>query len=158
MAFAKDLKDGESIEQEILAIINTKFPDAIKETGKFCREFYDVLIPKNGEQKEIRIEIKADLYKSANFAFEVLGRGGKSTGVIKTTSHYWLQFRNEKYFIWETKKIKRYLLGVGKKYIRDCGDDKASAAWIVPEEMVIKECPPLAIVERHSKKLLDFIK
>lgn len=156
MGFVKDLKAGEDIEKEILAILLKKFPNAYKETGKFHREFYDIIIPKEGSKIALRLEIKADLYKSKNLAFECLGREAKSTGILKTSSVFWIHFRNDKYLIWDRKKLKRYLLKKAGEFIRDCGDDHASAAYIIPEEFMFKVCPPDAIIDRNSDKLNDF--
>jgi hypothetical protein len=147
MSFTQDLKDGENIELEVLALIQKSYPHAIKEVGKFHREFYDILIPKSENNSEIKIEVKADLYKSKNLAFECMGRGGKSTGIIKTSSNYWVHYRTNRFIFWETKKLKRYLLNLGN-FMKNCGDDKASAAWVVPEDKIIKECVPFLIVNR----------
>lgn len=156
MGFTQDLKNGEEIEQEILSIIKQKFPLVVKEEGKFCREFYDIIIPATSETKEIKIEIKADLFKSKNMAFECLGRNSKPTGIIKTSSDYWVQFRNDKYYIWDTRKLRKYLLNVGG-LLRNCGDGHASTAWIISEDKILKECPPKGIVNRKDSKLCDFI-
>lgn len=157
MGFTQDLKNGEAIETEILNILKTKFPGIVKEEGKFCREFYDLIVPKTEANKEIKIEIKADFYVSKNFAFECLGRKSKPTGVIKTSSDYWIHFRSNKYYVWDSRKLRRYLLDVGGM-IRDCGDNLASSAWIIEETRVLKECKPLGVIDRNSKELCDIIK
>ena len=79
MGFTNDLARGEEIEQEILTILKKKYPTIHKETGKYCREFYDFIVPQEKSVPEIKIEIKSDFYASDNFAFECLGRRGKST-------------------------------------------------------------------------------
>lgn len=156
MGFTNDLARGEEIEREILAILKKKYPRIQKETGRYCREFYDFIIPQEKGTPEIKLEIKSDFYTSSNFAFECLGRTGKSTGIIKTSAKYWVHYRKDNYYIWEVPKLKRYLLNVGGK-LRNCGDDKASAAWIIDEKEVLEKCPPNAVVPRGSEKLCEAI-
>ncbi len=110
MGFTQDLKDGEAIETEIFNILKNKFPEISKEEGKFCREFYDLIIPKTSKNREIKIEIKADFFVSQNFCFECLGRKSKPTGIIKTSSDFWIHFRSNKYYVWDTKSLRRYLV------------------------------------------------
>lgn len=156
MSFLHDLKAGEDVEQEILRVIQKSFPHAQKETGQYCRDFFDIIIPKKDKQPEIKIEVKADLYKSKNLAFECLGRGGKSTGIIKTTANYWFHFRNDKYLIWEMVRLKKYLLNVGG-HLKGGGDDKATTMWVIPEDKVMKECPPDAIIDKGSDEINTFL-
>lgn len=156
MGFQQDLKDGEAVEQEVLLAIKKKFPHAYKEEGKFHREFYDIIIPKLGKQPEIKFEVKGDFFPSSNMAFECMGRNAKSTGIIRTTSHIWIQFRKGSFMIWKTRVLKRYLLDLGG-HLRDCGDQKASCAWVVPEEKILKECPPNATFKRGSLDIATYI-
>lgn len=158
MGFLHDLKAGEGVEQEILDVIKKKFPHAYKETGKFCREFFDIIIPKKNKQREIKIEIKNDKYKSENVCFEFLGRHAKNSGITRTTAHVWIHFRNGRYLIWYTEKLKIYLLcEAEKKYIKSGGDDKATKMYVIPEEIMLKECPPDVILEKGNDKLNDFL-
>lgn len=150
--FRHDLKVGEQIEDEILIIIKKEFPSAYKETGQFHREYYDFLIPKEGKRPDIKIEVKADLFKSENLCFECLGREAKSTGIIKTSAQIWIHCRNGKYLVWRVAKLKRYLLNVGG-FLRKCGDNWASAAWVIPEKKILEECPPEGIFDKNSVKL-----
>lgn len=151
MAFVKDLRDGEFIEQEIISLIKSKYPLTRKEDVKELRSQYDIIIPETGA----KLEVKADLYVSTNMAFECMGRKGQLTGVLGTGAEYWVQFRKDKYYVWKTATLKAYLESLHGKFLRHVGDDKATTAWIIPEEKVLGECIPLAAIARHDKKLSE---
>lgn len=155
MGFKNDLKAGEDVEIEILKTLESAFQDVRKETDKTLREFYDIIIPNvNGE--EVTLEVKNDKYVSKNMAFECLGRKSRNTGIIKTTAMFWVHVRNGKYFVWNTCVLKKYLLDLGG-YIKFGGDDNATGMWVIPEEKILKECPPALITNRGSEELNKFL-
>lgn len=155
MSFKSDIKLGEAVEQEILEIIQKQFPHAIRNTDKSTRELFDIVIPESGEQKEILIEVKGDFYKSENLAFECLGKGGRNTGIIKTSALYWFHFRKDQYLIWNLVRLKKYLLNLGghMKY----GGDNNTGMWIVPEIKIMKECTPDVMIPKGSDMINEFL-
>lgn len=156
MGFKEDLKSGEDVEMEILAILHKEFPEAHKPTDKKTREFYDVIVPIS-EDKEIWLEIKNDKYVSKNMAFECLGSKSRNTGIIKTLANYWIHVRSGKYYIWKLGRIKKYLLDLGG-HIKMGGDRNETGMWVVPEIKVLAECKPDIIINRGSDELNEFLK
>ena len=159
--FDKDILRGSAIEDEILAILLKAFPSAKKSPPKTSG--YDIILfgPSSDPLKHnvITIEVKADLYDSPNFAFEFEGRYGQLTGILATEAKYWIQYRKGFYHVWETKILRDFLtFPLRDRFVRRCGDHKASKAWVVPQHYVLTECPPVASIPRGSAKLNEVIK
>jgi len=156
MSFKEDLEISEVYENEILATLQKSFPHA-KKVEESEQDFFDLVIPKFKKQKEIRMEVKVDLYPSKNLAFEYLGPGAKSTGVLRTKANIWIHFRTERYLLWKMEKLKRYLLNCGCGYTRMVGDKHATTAWIIPEEKIFQECPPDLVMVRGGEEINNFL-
>lgn len=159
--FNKDIVRGTSIEDEILAILRKAYPTARKSPPGTMG--YDIMLFAKSldplKHTVVTIEVKADFFDSPNFAFEFEGRGGKPTGILATEATYWIQYRKGFYYVWKTAELRAYLDDfTHHHFIRRCGDDKASRAWVMPEKKVLMDCEPLAIIPRYDKKLTEVIK
>lgn len=104
MTFEKDLKVGKQIENEILGIIQEKYPLAHL-IGGFYEEF-DIFVPEVSVGVEVKYDRKSS--KTGNYIIET-SSSGKPSGIKVTKADWWVQVSAEN-ICWIRTENLRYLL------------------------------------------------
>lgn len=105
--FQEDLKKGEEIEEQFCSILRRIHPTGEVKRGE-GQKSHDIVLTLRGHQ--ILYEVKGDFLGSAtgNLAIEVRYKGQPS-GVSSTLAHYWVQFLNDKFYVFPTFELKEEL-------------------------------------------------
>lgn len=94
--FKRDLNKGENIEEQVLSIIQLRYPAATKIEGYFPN--YDIWIPEINKSVEVKSDEKS--METGNIVVE-LEMYGKPSGILKSKADYWVFFDGFK-FLWTT--------------------------------------------------------
>jgi hypothetical protein len=145
--FCKDLKSGEKYENIMIELLEESGFTFVRKSdprNKVERKEYDLVMLKDGF--EFTFEVKCDLfaYETENEVFEY-NCSGTQSGIIATTSDYWitchlLENRITMYKTNELKKLcKEMIIGSGKDYRLVRGGDGAKAKMILVNHEKMKE-------------------
>lgn len=99
--FDNDLARGEKVENDVLKIIQKKYPKAYKIEG-YCKE-YDLYVPDVGG-----IEVKYDemSQQTGNIVIEI-EMFGKPSALMSTKAYRWIIFDGQDYISFDPKNIKK---------------------------------------------------
>jgi len=131
--FEQDLKTGQMIEDDVLALIKRKYPQAFRIEG-YCKA-YDIFVPESSHG----IEVKQD-YKSkytGNIVVEVR-MNGKLSALSTTLAHYWVFVTHYKYAFIKPERIKDCIVqnNLDMKTFTSRGDTSSKDAYLIKEDML----------------------
>ena len=118
---------------------------------------YDIIDPDDGDPDDPKDgttwEVKFDemFHDTGNFAFEYYCKGRKS-GVLTTTSNYWVHATRVYYYVFETPRLKEFLKAHFEYFKKVKGGDN-NERWLilVPEEFIANK-----ILDELVTRILKF--
>ena len=135
ISFDVDLQEGQKVEDTVLSMIKTKYPQAERFIGK-CKP-YDIYVP----ELNIYIEVKSDKksQETGNIVVEV-EMFSKPSGLNSTKSDYWVFYTGTDYLwikplrIWEcvSRNMLKPVEFVGR------GDAQSKIAYLVPIQILME--------------------
>ena len=99
--FELDLQTGKDVEQEVLEIIQKKYPLSFAIDGMF--KGYDLFVP----EIAAGVEVKADSmsHETGNVFIEI-SLGGKPSGLMVTLATYWAYVINDEVIWFKPERVK----------------------------------------------------
>ena len=123
------LKQGEDLEQELLGILKTIYPNAHKLQGNEKRA--DFYLPESKLLIELKYDVKSD--ETNNFAFECYFHD-KPSGILTTQSQIWCVADSTAFYFMALVHLRHFLRKLqqdGKLSLVRGGDDNASKMVVV---------------------------
>lgn len=132
----KMLIEGNRNEIEFMELVRPYFED-IKHYEDGKQKEADLEIPSLNLRLEVKRDEKSE--QTGNFAIEYLCKD-KRSGILVTTSHYWIISTKLHHYIFRTKALYTYLVD-NKKLWRKVigGDDNNSKMLLVPRGFVVNQ-------------------
>jgi len=142
--FDKDYKEAEKAEEEVLKIIQKKYPRSHRIKGDF--KGFDIYCP----EADQRIEVKRDFLacKTGNYFIETK-YGGEESGINTTESDFYVLVDDE-IIIWITTHVLKYLLrDLRESTFPAKGKDKARTGKLIKRDSLIHS--PFAVCYKRKK-------
>jgi len=135
MSFQKNLRKGQSIEDEFITVLKTEFSYsyAFKPEGK-CVWFDIIAVTNKGKIETFEVKSDSGMYKrTGNIAFETEYKG-KPSGVMASLADYIVYHLDEFYSI-KTKDLRYWIYSnEDLKKVVHGGDNKDSTLVLIPIE------------------------
>ena len=130
-SFDEAYKSGSEAEDEVLEIIQKKYPRAHRTKGYFKE--YDIYVPETDD----KIEVKRDkcAVETGNFFVETM-YDDKPSGIETTESSFWVWVDNE-LTIWIRTEALRYLIQDKKGITFEANGKKSRGGKIIGREELI---------------------
>lgn len=133
--FKSDLKAGQRIEQEVLLLIQNKYPDSFMEEGYFKE--WDIYVP----ELDIGVEVKSDQKSqhTGNIVIE-FEFDGKPSALATTKATYWVIYDGLEYRWFLPSEIIRCIKENDLRYVTFTGrgDTKSKKAYLIKKELLYK--------------------
>ena len=136
-AFKKDLARGRKIEENILSLIQNKYPCAVLIDGSF--KDYDLFIPETNKTVEIKGDFKS--CETGNIIIELM-MFGKPSALLSTKADYWIIYTGKE-FLWTTPiKIKECIMvnNINSRELLGFGDSETKIACLIPINIFKRYC------------------
>jgi len=137
MSFNKDLKIGETVEDQFLGIIRKKYPCAVKIPNKFSE--YDIFIPETDKKIEVKFDKKS--CETGNIVIEI-EMFGKPSGLMVTKADLWVFYDGIQFVCIAPKEIIRFIFLsklVHTEFVGN-GDNQKKKAFLVPKNNLFNVC------------------
>jgi hypothetical protein len=133
VTFQSDLKRGETVELQILSVIQQTYPEAYKVQGK--QSDYDIFIP----ERDVGVEVKADFMsqKTGNIVVEV-NMYNKPSALSITKAEFWVFYTGERWLVISPSGIRECIVHNAlspRKFVAR-GDTVAKTTYLVKQTLL----------------------
>ena len=133
--FELDLQTGKDVEQEVLEIIQKKYPLAFGIEGK-CKAD-DLFVP----EISAGVEVKADSmsHETGNVFIEI-SLGGKPSGLMVTLATYWAYVINDEVIWFKPERVKDCIIETNQdlRTFVGNGDTTAKKAYLIKRNTIVQ--------------------
>ena len=130
-SFDEAYKTGSSAEDEVLEIIQKKYPHAHRIKGYF--KGYDIYVPETDDKIEVKRDTRA--VETGNYFAETM-YDDKPSGIETTESNWWVWVDNE-LIIWIKTESLKYLIRDKKKIAFKADKGKSREGKVIAREELI---------------------
>ena len=133
--FKIDLERGHQVEDELLQIIQEKYPKAYRHIG--YNKDYDLYIPEIEKSVEVKSDFKSKY--TGNIVVEI-EFNGKPSALMTTKADYWVWNDGFDFTWFKPQDIMKCLLleNIPQKQFVAKGDSKSKRAYLVKKEILYK--------------------
>jgi hypothetical protein len=144
-SFVEDEIDARTVEEEVLKLIQKKYPQSFKEDGN--HKEYDLYIPEIKKSVEIKWDKKSD--STGNYFIET-ALNEKPSGLEATTADWWIFVDRESYCFIPTTSL-RYLLKSTYCFKRSLtGEDGAKVEYKLIRKDTLSSYPYVTFLKRSK--------
>ena len=133
MGFTDDLRFGKEAEEDMLGLIRTKYPLAFMVEGK--HKAYDIFVPEISAGIEVKCDKQAEQTRNMFIEIEC---NHEYSGILATTSEWYVYRTTKKVFWTKTSAIKTYLISEAQnlKMFRNTprGETSSVRGYLIPYE------------------------
>jgi len=130
-SFDEAYKTGSSAEDEVLGIIQKKYPRAHRIKGYF--KGYDIYVPETDDKIEVKRDTRA--IETGNFFVETM-YDDKPSGIETTESTWWV-WVDDKLIIWIQTEALKHLIQGKKEITFEANGKKSRGGRIIKREELI---------------------